>query len=179
MEELMTTGEIAKYLKLRRETIIRKAKGGEIPAIKIGRQFRFDKEQINRWLSKNLTGGMPDILVIDDDPVIGKLFQKTVRQYGSRVKYSASSLEALDILTRQQFDLIFLDLKMPVLDGSELFAKIRQLDQEVPVVIITGYPDSEIMERAAENGPFTIMKKPFSRNEIMNVVNSFIHKKMK
>jgi PTS system nitrogen regulatory IIA component len=53
--ELMTTREVARYLKLRPETVLRKVKSGEIPAIKIGGRFRFDTKQIDKWLSRSST----------------------------------------------------------------------------------------------------------------------------
>ncbi len=55
MVELLTTREVASYLKLRPETVLRKVKRGEIPAIKIGGRFRFDTKQIDKWLSHNST----------------------------------------------------------------------------------------------------------------------------
>ncbi len=53
MKELLTTQEMASYLKLRPETVLRKARKGELPAVKIGRQYRFDMDQINNWLLQN------------------------------------------------------------------------------------------------------------------------------
>jgi DNA-binding NtrC family response regulator len=78
------------------------------------------------------------------------------------------------LLDNGHFDLIFLDLLMPELDGAELFRRIRQMDKDTPVVIITGYPDSEVMKRAMEHGPFIILRKPFTCDDILGVVHSFV-----
>ncbi|MFC2041110.1 hypothetical protein ACFLTY_02165, partial [Chloroflexota bacterium] len=51
---------------------------------------------------------------------------------------------------------------------------IRQTDKRIPVAIITGYPDSELMGKAMEHGPFTVLKKPFTGDEIVNTVRSFV-----
>jgi len=69
------------------------------------------------------------------------------------------------------FDLIFLDLKMPKMDGAELFARIKKIKPQIPVTIITGYPDSEIMDRALQQGPFNVMKKPFGTLSVITAVN--------
>ena len=61
---------------------------------------------------------------------------------------------------------------MPELDGSELFKHIREKDRDVPVVIITGYPDTDIMARAMQYGPFLVIKKPFAINDIIAVINN-------
>jgi len=65
MTELLTTKEIARYLKLRPETVLRKVKKGEMPAIKIGGRFRYDKNQIEEWLRYNSTLNK-DIFAIND-----------------------------------------------------------------------------------------------------------------
>jgi len=89
------------------------------------------------------------------------------------VTTTLSSLDALEIITRKHFDLIFLDLVMPDLNGSELFKRIRQVDNDAKVVIVTGYPDSDLMKRTAEQGPFLVIQKPFAINDILEAVRSF------
>jgi two-component system, response regulator, stage 0 sporulation protein F len=173
MEQLLTPQELAKYLKLNHTTIIRKAHKGEIPAIKIGKQFRFDKNQIDKWLMQQTVGRHEHILVVDDEVTIGQLFRDSLERNGYQVTAVSNSLEALDTVSRQRFDLIFLDLAMPELDGSELFRQIRKIDKQVPVGIITGYPDSDLLKKAREHGPFLIMIKPFTGDEIVQAVQTF------
>lgn len=60
MKELLTTQELAKYLKLRPETVLRIVKRGELPAAKIGRQYRFDRDQIDNWLLQNTRVNNPN-----------------------------------------------------------------------------------------------------------------------
>ena len=173
MEELLTPHELARYLKLNHTTVIRKANKGEIPAIKIGKQFRFDKDQVDKWLFQQTVGRPAHILVVDDEIVIGQLFRDSLEKNGYQVTTMSSSLEALELVTKQRFDLIFLDLAMPELDGSELFHRIRKIDKQVPIAIITGYPDSELLKKAKEYGPFMIMIKPFNTDEILQAVHTF------
>jgi two-component system response regulator (stage 0 sporulation protein F) len=173
MEQLITPQELAKYLKLNHTTIIRKAHKGEIPAIKIGKQFRFDKNQIDKWLTQKTVGRQGQILVVDDEITIGQLFRDSLEKNGYQVTTLSRSLEALEMVTRQHFDLIFLDLAMPEVDGSELFRQIRKIDKQVPIAIITGYPDSDLLRKAKEHGPFLIMIKPFTGDEILQAAQTF------
>jgi excisionase family DNA binding protein len=173
MEQLLTPQELAKYLKLNHTTVIRKAHRGEIPAIKIGKQFRFDRNQIDKWLTQQTVGRLAHILVVDDEITIGQLFRDSLEKNGCQVTAMSNSLEALEIISRQRFDLIFLDLAMPELDGSELFRRIRKIDKQVPIAIITGYPDSDLLKKAKEHGPFLIMIKPFTSDDILQAVNAF------
>ena len=73
MGELLTTKEIANYLRLRPETVLRKVKTGEIPAMKIGGRFRFDKAQIDEWL-RNQSTLREHVSVINKEKVIRQLF---------------------------------------------------------------------------------------------------------
>lgn len=174
MDKLLSSREIAEYLNLQPVTVRRKAARGEIPAVKIGNRFRFDKSQIDRWLLQNKAGRRPHILVIDDDPVIGQLFTSSLEDSYSEVTTTVSSLEALDLISNRHFDLIFLDLMMPELDGSEVLRHVKKTNNDIPVVIITGYPDSDLMNKAMEYGHFAVIKKPFDSRQIHEVIQSYI-----
>jgi excisionase family DNA binding protein len=173
MNALLTPQELAEMLQLNSATVTRKAKKGEIPAIKIGKQFRFDRDQIDKWLLQHTVGRPTYILVVDDEPVVGQLFRDSLDKNGCRVTTVSSSPEALELVARQRFDLIFLDLVMPEIDGSELFHRIRETDKQVPIAIITGYPNSELLIKAKEQGPFIIMIKPFTDSDILQAVHTF------
>jgi len=173
MSELLTPQELGEYLKLKYTTILRKARKGEIPAIRIGKQFRFDKGQIDRWLLQKTVGRPMHILVIDDNPVIGALFKNSLKNSLCEVTATLSSIEALELIAKNNFDLIFLDLLMPEIDGGELFRRIRETNEDTPIAIITGYPDSDLMEKAMRQGPFLVMTKPFDSNDILKAVRSF------
>ena len=174
MKEIFTVQELTEYLKMNPRTLQRKAREGEIPGFKLGRQFRFDKEQIDKWLQRSSIGIPIYILVVDDEPLIGQLFKHSLNETDYQIITTLSSIEALELIGNRHFDLVFLDLLMPELDGAELFRRIRQIDKQIPVAIITGYPDSEVMKRAMEYGPFMVLKKPFTGNDILNTVQSFV-----
>ena len=72
------------------------------------------------------------------------------------------------------FDMVFLDLKMPVMDGAELFRQIKTIKPDLVVTIITGYPESDLMARALDHGPFGVMNKPFIEQDIVGAVNNFL-----
>ena len=173
MDKLLSSREIAEYLNLEPVTVRRKAARGEIPSIRIGNRFRFDKAQIDRWLSDSQVGRKAHILVVDDDAAIGRLFTDSLKNDACQVTTTVSGLEALRLVGAEHFDLIFLDLVMPEVDGAELFRRIREMDERVPIAIITGYPDSDLMNRAMEQGPFLVMKKPFDSAQILEAVRSF------
>jgi len=155
-------------------TVRRKAKSGEIPSIKIGNRLRFDKQKIDKWLFDKSNRGPIQILVVDDELLVVDLFKKSLNSPEYQVTTILNSSDAIELLNTRKFDLIFLDLLLPVLNGAELFRHIRRVDENIPVVIITGYPDSELMDKAMGCGPFMIIKKPFTESDIIFTINVFM-----
>jgi excisionase family DNA binding protein len=174
MAKLMTVSEVADYLRVTKKTIYRLLMRGKIPATKVGNQWRFAQGAIDRWLQRNSVVAKANILVVDDEEMVRLLFKTTLEELGHQVTGAETALKGLELVKQRDFDLVFLDLKMPGVDGAELFRQIKMIKPKLPVTIITGYPDSEIMVRALTYGPFGIMNKPFGESDIVSAVNSFL-----
>lgn len=171
---LITVQEVANYLQVTTRTIYRLLERRSIPARKVGRQWRFDETSIDTWLRESSKKGAVSILVVDDDEEICSLFKDALEESGFMVTTVDESSKALELVKDRNFDLVFLDLKMPVMDGAELFGQIRLVNPELPVTIVTGYPDSDLMMRALNYGPLGIMNKPFSGSDILAAVNNYL-----
>ena len=174
MAELMTVEEVAAYLRVTQKTIYRLLKRGSIPAAKVGHQWRFNKTLIDEWLQRSSVGAKANILVVDDEEAVRLLFKETLEELGHAVMVAGNGFEGLELVKQRDFDLVFLDLKMPEMVGDELFGRIREVKPRLPVTIISGYPDSGMMKRALAQGPFGVMNKPFSESDIINAVNTFL-----
>jgi excisionase family DNA binding protein len=175
LERLLTAKEIAGLVGLKPTTIVRKAGKGEIPAIKLGRQFRFDRNQIEKWLQSNRIKGQPRILIIDDEVDICDLSRIVLENAGYLVLTATSGKEAIKLLSEGQFILVFLDLGLPEVNGLEIlkYMKINKISSEV--IIMTGYDEgAQIMSAAMNYGSFFVMKKPFSNDELVEVAARFI-----
>ena len=85
-----------------------------------------------------------------------------------------SGFEGLELVQQRDFDLVFLDLKMPGMVGDDFFGRLKAIKPGLPVSIITGYPDSGMMRRALAHGPFGVMSKPFAESDIIAAVNNFL-----
>jgi len=172
--ELMTLEEVANYLRVTKKTIHRLLERRVMPAIKVGHQWRFDKASIEVWLRQNSVNTAANILVIDDDETICSLFKDTLEETGHTVTTVSESSRGLELVKDGDYDLVFLDLRMPEMDGTELFRQIRAAKPKLPVTIITGYPDSDLMTRALTYGPFGVMSKPFRGSDILIAVNTYL-----
>jgi excisionase family DNA binding protein len=170
----MTLEEVATYLRVTKKTIYRLLERGDIPATRVGRQWRFDKATIEVWLRQSSTKTAANILVIDDDETICSLFKDTLEEVGHKVTTVRESSEGLKLVKDQEYNLVFLDLKMPGMDGAELLKQIRVSKPELPVTIITGSPDSDLMMSALAHGPLSVMNKPFTSADVLTAANNYL-----
>ena len=108
------------------------------------------------------------ILLVDDEPEVCRLVKTMVEPLGVEVRTISDSQEAALILENEKFDGIMLDIAMPNLDGFELTRKIRStpLNQQAPIIVITGMDDVDTLRRAFEAGATFFIGKPFSREKI-------------
>jgi DNA-binding response OmpR family regulator len=103
------------------------------------------------------------ILVIDDEDAIRKSFVLALEDTGFQVDTAESGMRGIDLERVNHYDLIFLDLKMPVMNGIETLRELRKIDKEVPVYIVTAFY-AEFFDGLNEAGrdgiDFEIVKKP-------------------
>ena len=106
------------------------------------------------------------ILVVDDDPVIGKSFDRVLSGKGYAVITAANGEEALSKLGAEKYDAVFTDIKMPGMSGLEVAECLKASQPWLPVVIVTGYgtPDNEA--RATAAGVAAFLRKPLSPDMI-------------
>jgi excisionase family DNA binding protein len=170
----MTLEEVAQYLRVTEKTIYRLLDKRGVPAARVGHQWRFDKAVIDTWLRQSSTEAEARILVIDDDETICSLFKDTLEDAGYKVTAVTNSYEGLELVKNEDYDLVFLDLKMPGLDGAELLGQIRAVKPEMPVTVVTGYPESDLMMKALNYGPLGVMKKPFKGSDVLTTVRNYL-----
>jgi len=174
LEQLMTVEELVHHLRLTRRTIYRMLKRGVIPAYKVGKEWRFEKESIYRWLRQNEKGAKTRILVIDDEPMVTSLFRRTLERSGHLVITAETGADGIQHFRQEDFDLIFLDLKLPDIEGDEVLRDLREIRPDVKVICMTGYPESDLIQRVLEQGPIGIMMKPFTTTDIIHAVNGVL-----
>ncbi len=102
------------------------------------------------------------VLVVDDDPVVGKSFDRVLSEKGYAVSTVLNGREALNKLGREDFDVVFTDIKMPGMDGIEVAERIRERRPWIPVVIITGYGTPANEAKAQAVGVSGFLRKPLS-----------------
>jgi DNA-binding NtrC family response regulator len=113
----------------------------------------------------------PRLLIIDDEPIVGKRLQQAFGKLGLEVTSFTSPMPAMEAMAKESFDIVVTDLKMEGMDGIEVLRQARQLNSQVRVIIITGYASQETAEVAIREGVFDFLAKPFRLEELKSAVN--------
>ena len=109
------------------------------------------------------------VLVIDDDEVVGRSFDRVLSDKGYEVSTVLSGEAALDTIEESNFDVVFTDIKMPGIDGLEVTERIKERCPWTPVVVITGYGTEENEAKAAVLGASGFVRKPLTPEMIESI----------
>src|SRR5260370_21284143 len=111
----------------------------------------------------------------DDDLGLQDLFRTFLKQIGFSRLVVGRAKGAIKSLRKQKFDLMFLDLQLPDAPGDQVYKTAKQIDSHLNVIVITGYPESEILDRILQIGPVTILKKPLKVEQLNQTVKMVVH----
>ena len=117
------------------------------------------------------------ILVVDDEPGMRALFSFMLGAKGYEVRTAGSGEDALENVRSSPCDLVFLDIRMPYMNGLEVFRVLKELQPDVAVVMMTGYAVEQLLNDALREGAKGYLRKPFTVEELMNSIESVWAKK--
>jgi|SRR3954452_25271963 CheY-like chemotaxis protein len=112
------------------------------------------------------------VLLVDDEQDIIEVIQDRLEAYGFSVATAGTGLEALQKLSLERFDGVFLDVKMPQMGGIEALQEIRKRDKKIPVIIITSSSTREAAIEAIEKGANAFLLKPFEWQELKTKIQN-------
>ena len=168
---LLTAKEAGQYLGLHEETIRRLAREKKIPSYKIGGVWRFDKAALQRWTEVHRPGlRHKTVLAVDDEEAIRDLIRRTLEPEGFVVRTACDGKEALADVRQHVPDVVLLDLRLPNIKGPDFLKALHEQHGQIPVIIITGYPDGELMAQALRYSPIMMLAKPVKPKEILSTV---------
>lgn len=121
------------------------------------------------------TGQSEKLLVIDDDSDVREMITAVLSEFGYEVREAAHAEAAMMILSDFTPDMIIMDFAMPGMNGAETATAVRQQCAGIPILIVSGFADSEVLENAVGNGP--LLRKPFRPAELAAVTRSILDAK--
>jgi excisionase family DNA binding protein len=186
-ETFLTTEEVLEYLQVNLRTVYRLIKAGKIPAVRVGRQWRFRKRDIDAWLDSQrgprtaraaaapaaqavrpaAVAARPRVLVVDDEASIRDLLAKTLALAEYEVDVAPDGRTALDRMRMYPYDLLIADLKMPGMDGLSVIREAKRYKTDLPVIVITGFSTESSAIEAINLGVSGYLTKPFRVPEVL------------
>jgi excisionase family DNA binding protein len=140
----------------------------------IGRKYG----ELSRQVTHVGDGGTCSVLIVDDDENLCRALRRVVEGFGCRVETATSGAEGLACVVSEVPDLILLDLVMPDLNGPQFLAELRKTHPALPVAIVTGYPDSELMKDVMRHGPVLLIPKPVDSELLERTMRAVVGEKL-
>jgi CheY-like chemotaxis protein len=120
--------------------------------------------------------GTVRVLLADDEEVVRRVSARILRRAGFEVEEACDGAEALQRFYAEpdHFDVVLLDLVMPVIDGEAAFVALRQLRPRQPVLLMSGYSKADVVSRAVGTGLVGFLRKPFTSKDLVNAIREVI-----
>jgi len=114
----------------------------------------------------------PSILLVDDEPMVLTVVKRILSDEGFEVTTAQSGFECLNAFRPHSYDLILLDLTMPLMDGGETFRRLREIRADVPAILCAGFIQQERLNQLMAGGFAGFMRKPIAPGEMIAFVRS-------
>lgn len=114
------------------------------------------------------------ILVIDDQPSLLETFTDTLNKLGFQVDVAEDGFNAIERAKETRYDILFMDIKMPGIDGIQTFREIRKIDSKPAVIMMTAYAIAGLVREAIMEGAYTVIAKPFDMEKIISIIQRIL-----
>jgi len=113
----------------------------------------------------------PTILVVDDNQDLLETFAMILKRRGYRVQTAGNGLSAINKFKEQNFDVTLMDIVMPEMNGVDAYKKIKEIQPEAPIILMTAYSDDELIQNAKNEGARQIIHKPIHIDQLIELIN--------
>lgn len=117
------------------------------------------------------------ILVVDDEKIIRDFLSRFLILENMQVKVAEGGLQAIAMAKEEQFDIIFVDMRMPHMDGLEALKELKKINPRGKYIIMTGYSIDKLLEQTGDEKIDAFIKKPFAINEIASILKDSFQQK--
>ncbi len=137
----------------------------------------FEVNSVINMIERSKTGAL--LAIVDDDPNICKTMKSTLEGKGYSVTTCLSGEEIISCAKDRSYDIYFIDVKLPVLNGLETYLEIKKINPKAVVVMMTGYRQDaeELIQEGIKNGVYSCLYKPFDMNSVIRIIEEISTKK--
>lgn len=128
-------------------------------------------------MSPQEKGKVVNILIVDDEFSVRDSLTKWFRSDGYLAESAANATEALKKLQADHWDIVFLDIKMPGVDGMELQQRIKNVDPEIVIIMLTGYASIDTAVKSLKEGAYDYLTKPVDPDYLSHLIEKIIHQR--
>ena len=113
-----------------------------------------------------------NVLVVDDDKGIRFTLEGIIEDEGYKVRGAEDGYQAIELVKEINFHWVFMDIRMPGINGVETYLEIKKISPESRVVMMTGFSVEELVNLALEEGVFAVLYKPLPVEQVLNILSS-------
>jgi len=124
-----------------------------------------------------MIGEQLDVLIVDDQAGVRFLLEIVIKEAGHRAYTAQNGLEAIEYARSRRPDLIFMDVRMPLIGGLEALGEIKATNPHTQVIIMTAYGSEKTVSEALRKGAYCCIAKPFDVNEIKELLAKFVYER--
>ncbi|MCK4344736.1 MAG: response regulator [Bacteroidales bacterium] len=111
-----------------------------------------------------------NILLVDDNVNLNRIMSLILGRKGYEVTTAETGFEAIDMVKEKPYDIIFMDIKLPVMDGVETYKKIKKMRSDTVVMMMTAYAVEDLVQEALREGAYGIIYKPMDINKVVGII---------
>lgn len=123
--------------------------------------------------------GKKKILVVDDESIVRRTLEKLLTEENYDVVCASDGKTSLKNLANDNFDLVLLDIKLNEIDGIKTLERLRTIDKNIPVILISGYLTIETIAKASEFCIFSYIRKPFQIQDLREKIKRALFRETK
>lgn len=113
------------------------------------------------------------ILIVDDEPDMLKALNDVLKKKGYDVEIALDGEEAIDKTREKPFDIAFIDIRLPGINGVGTFQAIKKINPKMLALMITAYDLPDMVKKAMEEGAYTCLQKPFDIDKVIGIIESY------
>jgi DNA-binding NtrC family response regulator len=112
------------------------------------------------------------ILIVDDERIIRDFLARLLKLQNIQTEEVENGFKAIEAINREDFDIVFIDVRMPGMDGLQTFRRLKEIKPALKYVMMTGYAVDNLLEQAQKEGAISSLRKPFDINEIVTIIKA-------